>query len=983
MHEPRTLTPHIIGRQPQLQALAEHLAAARQGAGRLVLISGDAGGGKTRLLREFQAQAAAPSLEGYCYDEEPAVPYGPWLQILGRLVRAAGAAAVREQAGPWLADLSRLLPELAGPETSTSLDPDPQMQKRRLFEAIYHLIQPAPGEAVRIVALEDIHWADPTSQELLRYLARAIEHDPILVVCTYRSDELHRRHPLNTLIAYLTRERLYHEVRLAPLSRPETATLLEALLARPLPDDLIDRLYERTEGNPFFLEEIVKALRDQDQLEPLLAAPAADLSSLDMPMTVKASILGRTRTLDDLTLDVLRDAAVVGRRFTFDTLLGVTGASEAELLRVLEVAIQQHLVDEEGDDDAYRFRHELIREALYDDLLGRERRIKHRAVLQVLEAQAAQSPDSLVSQLAYHSLQARDLARAASYARQAGDVAFQMYAYREAVAQYETALEWADSADLRWRADLCYKLAEAATPLGDSRMTRRRWLEAKDLYAQLGATRQVADTLRRLGRVAWDLGEVEAAFAQAQEAIAMLEQEPPGQELVMAYSGLSQLHMLSNHAEETIFWGEKALALALQLGVEELTAHPLNNIGVALIERGDPERGIASLERSMLLAKQAGLTADVVRAYHNLSGQLLNLGEVERSSRLMKEGLEYMRQTGWAADSALLVKLAWVELELGRWDEADALIDRALARRPSLPTASLIYGGIHRAEILRRQGHLDAAREQLEAITRLPDASAGHVAASAWTVLAQVYHASGMLDQAVEAMDRAVEIWRERGSTCDDVLKMGGSMRAYMDTGQSERLAELVAVLRAVSADPSSPLDRAKRDDLEGSLALYERRWAAAARHFAAAAAAWQQVEFPYQEAISRRGWVEARLGLGDPPYAAEVQRELDRARQLFARLGAAGELAATEALLAPPPARSLRVSQGIELTPREREVMALLARGLSNRAIAEALVISPKTAEIHVSNILGKLSLSSRAQVAAYALEHGLVSLSKPTPSA
>jgi DNA-binding CsgD family transcriptional regulator len=982
MHEPRTLTPHIIGRQPQLQALAEHLAAARQGAGRLVLISGDAGGGKTRLLREFQAQAAAPSLEGYCYDEEPAVPYGPWLQILGRLVRAAGSAAVREQAGPWLADLSRLLPELAGPETSTSLDPDPQMQKRRLFEAIYHLILPAPGEAVRIVALEDIHWADPTTQELLRYLARAIEHDSILVVCTYRSDELHRRHPLNTLIAYLTRERLYHEVRLAPLSRPETATLLESLLARPLPDDLIDRLYERTEGNPFFLEEIVKALRDQDQLEQLLAAPAADLSSLDVPMTVKASILGRTRTLDELTLDVLRDAAVIGRRFTFDTLLGVTGASEAELLRVLEIAIQQHLVDEEGDDDAYRFRHELIREALYDDLLGRERRIKHRAVLRVLEEQSAQAPDSLVSQLAYHSLQARDLGKAASYARQAGDVAFQMYAYREAVTQYETALEWADTDDLRWRADLCYKLAEAATPLGDLRMTRRRWLEAKDLYAQLGASRQVADILRRLGRAAWDQGESDTAFAQTHEAIAMLEQEDPGQELVMAYSGLSQLHMLASHPEESIAWGEKAISLAVQLGSEDLTAHPLNNIGVALVKLGETDRGLAALERSMQLASAAGLTADVVRAYHNLSGQLLYLGELDRAAAMLRQGLEYMRQKGWAADGVLLMHLGWIELEHGRWDEASALIDQGLSRRTALSSSTTAYAAIHHADILYRQGHLAAAGERLEQFAAT-QACVDHIAGSAWTLLAQVYYTAGRLGDAVAAMDRAMLVWRQRGSTCEDVLKIGMTVRIYMDSGRSDSLRELIAVLRAESPDSRSAISQAKREDLEGLIALHERRWAAAARHFAAAAAAWQQIEFPFQEAISRRCWAEARLGLGDPPYASEAQRELERARQLFARLGAAGELAATEALLAPPPARSMRISQGVELTPREREVMALLARGLSNRAIAEALVISPKTAEIHVSNILGKLSLSSRAQVAAYALEHGLVSLSKPTPSA
>ncbi|HYF64670.1 MAG TPA: AAA family ATPase, partial [Herpetosiphonaceae bacterium] len=823
MNEPRTLTPYLIGRQPQLQALAEHLAAARQGAGRLVLIAGDAGGGKTRLLREFLAQAATPVLEGYCYDEEPAVPYGPWLQILGRLVRAAGAAAVREQAGPWLADLARLLPELAGPETAAILDPDPQMQKRRLFEAIYRLIQPAPGEDARVIAIEDIHWADPTSQELLRYLARAIEHDPILVVCTYRSDELHRRHPLNTLIGYLTRERLYREVRLAPLSRAETATMLEALLARPLRDDLIDRLYERTEGNPFFLEEIVKALHDQDQLDRLLSSFSADLSSLDMPMTVKASILGRTRNLDELTVDVLRDAAVVGRRFTFDTLLGVTGASEAELMRVLETAIQQHLVDEEGDDDAYRFRHELIREALYDDLLGRERRIKHRAVLQVLEAQAAQAPDGLVSQLAYHSFQARDLARAAGYARRAGDVAFQLYAYREAVAQYETALEWSNPDDLALRAELCFRLAEAATPLGDSRMTRRHWLEAKDLYAQLGATRQVADILRRLGRAAWDQGETETAFAQAHEAIEMLEREPPGPELVMAYSGLSQLHMLAHHSQESIAWGEKAISLAEQLGREDLTAHPLNNIGVVWIKTGEIERGLAALERSMALASQAGLIADVVRAYHNLGGQLMYLGELDRAAAMMRQGLEYMRQKGWAADGILLMHLAWIELEHGRWAEADALIEQALVRRSSLSSFSMTYAAIHQADILYRQGRLAESRQRLEQFAET-QACVDYIAGSAWTLLAQVCYTAGQLDDAVAAMDRAMVVWRERGSTCEDVLKIGMNVRIYMDAGRTASLDELIAVLRAETPDAGTAISQAKRDDLAGLIALYERR---------------------------------------------------------------------------------------------------------------------------------------------------------------
>jgi predicted ATPase len=412
MSRTRALAPSMIGRRAQLRQLDQHLDLARAGAGRVVFVAGDAGIGKTRLLREFagsvRSAAGAAVLEGHCYDEQPAPPYGPFADALRPLIRARGPEAVARMVGAWAADLSLILPEMEPLASETRLVGDPQSQKRRLFEVIYRALQPHGAERCHLIILEDMHWSDQTSQELLAYLARAVERDPILILATYRGDELHRRHPLTRLVAQLTHERRYHEVRLPPLSRDELAGMLEATLERPLPGAFVDALYARTEGSPFFVEEILKALIERNRLDVLIESSRQghSLAQLDLPIALKDAILSRAADLDPSTAEVLNYAAVIGRRFDFDLLLKLTGLAEAELLHAIGALVERQLVIEErgATDDRYRFRHALTREAIYDDMLGRERRIKHHAVLQALEELYPQNRDAIADQLAYHSL---------------------------------------------------------------------------------------------------------------------------------------------------------------------------------------------------------------------------------------------------------------------------------------------------------------------------------------------------------------------------------------------------------------------------------------------------------------------------------------------------------------------------------------------------------------------------------------------------
>jgi ATP/maltotriose-dependent transcriptional regulator MalT len=970
----------MIGRRDQLRELEGHLQSVRGGAGQVVFLGGDAGVGKTRLLREFaavaRAQGGAAILEGRCYDEDPAMPYGPFVDAIRAAVRESGPEVVAQSCDPWTDDLVRLLPELEAAAPTTPASDDPQVQKRRLFEAIYSLIRPHDPQTCSVVVLEDFHWSDQTSQELVHHLARTIARDRLLLIVSYRTDELHRRHPLTHLIAQLTRDRLYQEIRLAPLAFDELASMLETTLERPLPSAFVDMLYDRTGGNPFFAEELLKSLIEHHQLDILLGAAQQGraIDHLAIPISIKDSILERAAGLDPTTAEVLTYAAVIGRRFDFDLLLRLTGLGEPQLLRAVELLVDRQLVVEEPGslDDSYSFRHALTREAIYGDLLGRERRMRHREVLAALEKLYAGRYDEVIDQLAYHSLHGRELERAARYARMAGERAAQMYAYREAVVHYEAALDLLEADDPSERAGLFESLGRAAYPLGDFNRCARYWREAQRLYEQLGQRSKVAELARWLGRIAWECDDPQTAFAQTRAAIEILEAEPPGRELAMAYSALSQLYMISSQVDESIAWGEKALRLADEFGDVGVKTHALNNIGVSLMERGEAARGSACLEHSLELARQHGMLLDELRAYLNFSGGLVAMGQFKRAAELLREGTD--RAQGAHVELytvGMLEMLGHIEMRLGHWDRARELFERqgrrGMARQQDDEDCMPVMG-----ELLLRQGRLDEARQLLERRLSSPERRQDtHARRPIYASLVRVYLALGNAEQAIELLGQGLNRSDVALHPKGQELLVAG-VEAYLQANRADRAAELLVSLAALSGSGESLLTAAQLEDGRGLFAAHAGQHADAAEHFEQAIERWRAIEAPFEEARARRRRAESLLLLGHTHARAMALHDLAAARAIFTRLGAARELEAAEALARrhePPPA----VIRRGELTPRERQVIALIAQGYSNRAIAQALVISEKTAEVHVGNILGKLGFGSRTQAAAYAVEHGL----------
>lgn len=973
------LAPQMIGRQSELDRLEHALEHARASEGRVLLLAGDAGVGKSRLIREFIARARAAGgfdlLEGRCYDEDPATPYGPFVDAIRAAIRAHGPEAIARSCDPWTDDIARLLPELAG-TTPPRISDDPQFQKRRMFEAIASIVRARAPDTTRVVVLEDAHWADPTSQELVLYLAHAIAHDRLLLLISYRTDELHRRHPLTHLLAQLNRARLSQEIRLAPLGRADLTRMLESALARPLPAELATMLYDRTGGNPFFAEELLKSLIEHHRLDALIAS-AQQGHALDeptIPHSIKDAILDRSTELDATTTEVLTYAAVIGRNFDFELLLALTGLNEAALLRAVELLVERQLVVEElgGPDDRYRFRHALTREAIYNDLLGRERRMRHREVLAALEQCYAENLAEVIDQLAYHSLHGRALDRSARYARLAGERAACTYAYREAVAHYEVALDLIEGDDPRERAELFASLGHAAYPLGDFNRCARAWREAQRLYEQLGDRRRGADLTRWLGRSAWERGDTTAAFAHIHQAIEILAGEPPGHELAMAYSTLSQLHMVTSNNQAAIDWAERALALADESGDLAVTTHACNNIGVALAALGEYQRGVACLERSLDLARQQGMASDELRAALNLGGLLTSMGQFRRAAEVLRAGIVRAEQVHFTLyTNKMRATLGAAEIWLGNWAAAHTLLAPLAQPDPADAPYMLEDCAPPLADLLLRQGRPEEARRLIEAWLPSGTGSHGKKPYKRLARLAQAHLALGNSAQASELIEQYLAGWA--APTPEQAAELlGAGIEIVLLAGPTEQADRLLMRLAAGARASENPLLAAQQADAQGLLALYAGHHSEAAEHFGHANACWSALAAPFEAARALRQRAASLLGRGGAQARAAALADLAAARVTCARLGAAHELALIDTLVSQAASEGASARRGT-LTPRERQVIALIAQGYSNREIAEALIIAEKTAEVHVSNILGKLGFSSRSQAAAYAVEQGL----------
>ncbi len=956
-----------------------------------MLIRGEAGIGKSRLVAELRVHAERLGclvLQGMCFESDRALPYAPILDLLRTLTTQQPAEVVTAWLRPFAPQLVRAMPEVADwlPGVTPAPALEPEGEKRRVFHSVGRLFARIATDQPLVIVFEDLHWSDAASLELVGSVARGVPSSPALMLLTYRPEEPDAG--LQRLLGALERERLSTELALTPLGLADVETMIRHIhdLRRPVGAELLHLVFRLSEGNPFFVEELLRSLSDPALIDGDVAGRVVD--HVPVPRTVQEAVQRHVQQLDESARRVLEVASVLGQRFDFGLLQELVGCTETELLQHLKRLITARLVVE-ASTEQFSFRHALTREAVYARMLGRERRALHQRIAYALERRASTVLDSRAPELAYHFRVAGDWSKTLEYARRAGLRAQALHAPHSTIDQFSRGLDAASHLGLTPPAELLLLRGSAHAILGDFNRARddyeaavqaardegdRRqewhalislgmlwtWREyartsayfrdALELARAIGDPSLVAHSLNRIGNWHLNVDEPRPALQHHRDALSTFERIDDGRGVAETLGLLAMTSYLGGDLLAGADYGQRAIsafrvlddrqALAENLATQALGAATMfTDSMVAALSL--PE-ALAAVEPSVTLAREIGWRAGEAFAQFNLAFCLGALGEYGRALAAAHASLEIAR-----------------EIEHREWTTA----------------ALCVLGGLHRDLLV-----LPAAREYLEqALAQAQVIGAPHWIRHAAALLASTLVQQRKLRRAEAVLSIALSADTPHASQAQRLVWCARAELALgtRDPGVALGILEKLS-LSAPHASGAQPILRLEWLRGEALAALGRTSEAEAAFRAAALSAEIQGARsalWRIQSALGRVLVAQRRRAAGAEAFASArgVVDDLaatlpvdDPLQQTF--LDAAGAR-----LPRPRPQSARRASTAAfgGLTEREREVAGLIASAHTNREIAEALVVGERTVETHVENILAKLGLGSRREVAAWTIEH------------
>jgi DNA-binding CsgD family transcriptional regulator/tetratricopeptide (TPR) repeat protein len=975
----------FVGRLRELERLEEGMRQAAAGRGGTILLAGDAGIGKTRLVSELAARARAAGaqpLVGRCIDLVGAeVPYLPVAEAVRPLLAREDVRTLLGSAR----ELQWLLPKASLGEEPTWRRGGPPWSQLGLLEELLELLGTVAVAAPVVLVLEDLHWADRSTLDLVAFLAHNLSEQRVLLLATYRGEELSAEHQLRRLVTGLLRAGVATRLELGPLGREELEALLRTRGGDQLSPGLTEAIVTRSEGNPFFAEELLSA---------------AGQRGVDLPRVLRDLLLQRVAQLDRKTQDMLRVAAAAGRDVPYPLLRAVVDAPEDELRQALRGAVDHGVLVGDQAAGIFRFRHALLAEAIYVTLLPGEREDLHGR----LAAELARAPHPVAAELAQHWAAAGRAPEALVASVAAGREAEAVFGLAEALQHLERALQ------------LWEMVPEAAELVGLDLTALLQW--TAEVTHRTGAGPQAVELIRgaialvvddrvraamlyeSLGRYLMPSGSYEAALAAFGTAVELVPADPVTPERAHVLAALGHALMLGWRHAESREVCEQALELARQVGARRSAFRALAVLGVDLAYLGHAEEGLGRLWEALRLAEDGGAPQDLGRAHILLTDVLTMLGRPRESIQVAAIGIALARKHGTehGADMPLVVNLMEALTDIGEWQEADRVGTAAIrAGGSQWPNQRLVQ----RAALDTGRGHFDRAHADLQAALATVHQDKRGLARFGIT-RAELALWERRWDDAEHAVREglrrlpAQEASLLRVQLCAQGLRAQAELaalaRACRDSDalgdRMQRALELLSAARqaATEAAAVTPTAAAWRAVAE---AEYDRAGAHLnPRSWEEAADAWEALQRPSTVAYCRWRQAEALVAAGAP--AADAALPARAAHAVARRLGARPlqeeieRLAQRARLDLAPPARPVGHDSGLGkllgLTPREAEVLALVARGYTNGQIAAALVISVKTASVHVSHILAKLQVQNRIEAAAIA--HRLAPATPAAPS-
>jgi DNA-binding CsgD family transcriptional regulator/tetratricopeptide (TPR) repeat protein len=952
-----------------------------------VLLAGSGGMGKTRLTQQLAMQAEKGGthvLWGRCLEEAGAPAYWPWRQLIRSYLRSGADADPAQTFGSGLAEIAGIVPEVAEhfrlrPAAAAPVG-DSAESRFRLFDAIAAFWRRAAQRAPLLLIFEDLHWADATSLRLFSFLAAELEDSALLVVGTYRDTELSRHHPLFETLSDLARSSVCQRIELAGLSMRETEELMVAASGSVSSANFVSALHARTEGHPLFLEETLRYMIDARAPQAFDAGSDKAQLLTRIPTGVREVIGKRLNRLSVPAARYLATAACIGRNFDLQLLVQLhADKTEDELLEGLEEALNEHLIEVVPETQQFRFGHALIRETLYDEMLGLRRSRLHLRIGEMIEQQHGADNPAIWPQLAYHFSEAGPgiaAVKALVNAKRAAEHAAALLAFEEAARLYQLALQLLErhfATDLAQRCAVLLSLTDVQTWFDAPESTAACYQRAAELARQTGMTAQFAKAAIGFSRSSTQAGQSgAAAVALLLEAIALHQGEDSVR--VELTSRLCVAYVYCDRADEAMEAHRRAVTLARRIGDMRSLYVALASIAAAGYWPELLAQRVAAADEAWAISEDLDLPERAIDLLTFYLCDLIRVGDVGRLAHILDQGLrltERRRSYYWLSVCRHIEVL--VSIGEGRFDDAEVAAVRGLevGRKVEEDRAVGAYGMLMFC-LRREQGRLREALPMVQQFVQ--DAPR----TNQWRPgLALIYAELDMREQCRAEFDslpwHRASLPPTDGATMTIVTFLA---EACIYLGDVERAALLYGLLKGhaganLLADSSGPC-LGSTDRLLGCLATVVQRWEVAQHHFEAALAmdtktgarVWlAHTRYAYAVMLHRRGAAgdaERSRGLLADSLADSTAL---RMQGLTPRIEA---LAAT--IDAPPP------SYPCGLTEREVGVLQLIAMGRNNREIAQVLGISPNTVANHVRSILEKTYTANRTEAAAFANREGLL---------
>lgn len=945
----RVSCPTLIGRTAELARLDAALAQARSGSSVLLFVSGDAGIGKSRLIEEFARRARnedAIVFSGACLDlAEGAAPYAPFVAALRPLADELTGDELAHVLGEAQRELGVLLPELCG------RPPDRRdgTERGRLYELALGLFRRMGALYPAVLILEDLHWIDPASADLLAMLGGNLRRAGLVIIGTYRSDEVARDHPLHGMVLELERSGRAERIELTGLSGDEVTAQITGILGTEPATRQTRSLFDRSEGNPFFVEELL----------------AAGPTGTELTASLRDVLMTRVERLGPATGRVLRAVAIIGRGGDEELIGTVTGLPAEELEVALHEAVAHRLLVVTGD--GYDVRHALLREALITDLLPGQRNRLHLGVAEALAGR------DVPAESARHWYAAGDRPRALAAFVAAAAGAQTTNAWAVALAHYERALRlWPDVAGAEERcgiahAELLRRAAEVAMAEGETDRALRLTEESM-AEVDAAATPLRAGALWILrGRIHWVEGDLTAACTSYEKAVALLPGEASTRERAHVRALQGHLFMLQSRYTEAGDCCREAIAVATAVGATDIEGHARNTLGVCLAHLGQADDGLEELAGALRIAKHREDSWELGRTYVNYSDALLNAGRWSDAAEIGMEGVHVCRSLGYGRTTFMCAAgntLAAL-VRLGRWPDADRLVDEV--SDIDAPPGQRWGVTLAMADLDLRRGRRETARRRIASLTEAAERSdsleltSSFRLAAAWVAIGDGDFAKcrAQVEAALELI-RGTEFIRIGPQLCS----VGVAAEAWLNGDPTPLLKECREFLSCMTEAPE-PEAYGLHAEAEAT-----RITGPDPEAWMSPLAAWEALGEPFHAAYCRFRAAEATL-------AAKGSREkatalIGAATETVDALGAGSLRRMIDGLSrrarldqAPAKAGERPGIAGTGLTAREGEILALLSDGHTNRQIAEELFISERTVGVHVSRILHKLGVPNRGAAA------------------